>query len=69
MQASLKAQEDAMEWNLMYADGKQPFGPVPFPKINDILKEHCGGEGGNVLDLGPGYGRDAIFLAREQRCR
>ena len=68
MQATSKAQRDAAEWNLMYVEGKQPFGPTPFAKLDAILMEHCK-EGGHVLDLGAGYGRDAIYLAKEHQCR
>jgi len=51
----------------MYAGGKQPFGPAPFQGIDLLLKESVG-EGGSVLDLGAGYGRDALFLATERKC-
>ena len=52
----------------MYSDGKQPFGAAPFPGLDAILTAHVTA-GGNVLDLGAGYGRDAIFLAREHKCQ
>ena len=52
----------------MYSGGKQPFGPLPFPKIDTLLTEHCH-KAGDVLDIGAGYGRDAIYLAKEHKCR
>eukprot|EP00440_Ansanella_granifera_P055572 gb/GFBE01060238.1/.p1 GENE.gb/GFBE01060238.1/~~gb/GFBE01060238.1/.p1 ORF type:complete len:193 (+),score=35.24 gb/GFBE01060238.1/:1-579(+) len=51
----------------MYADGKQPFGPVPFVGLDELLRRHVP-RGGKVLDIGAGYGRDALWLARELGC-
>jgi len=64
---SEEAKKGALEWDGMYTDGKQPFGPSTFPKIDELLKRHVP-EGGSVLELGSGYGRDAIFLAKEHKC-
>jgi len=64
---SEEAKKGALEWDGMYANGSQPFGPTTFAKIDQLLKEHVP-EGGTVLELGSGYGRDAIFLAKERKC-
>lgn len=65
--ASARAVEAAQEWNPMYAEGKQPFGPVPFPGLDALLRQHIS-TNGRVLDIGAGYGRDALWLARELGC-
>ena len=67
MPVSEEAKKGVLEWDSMYVDGKQPFGPTTFAKIDEILKAHVP-EGGTVLELGSGYGRDAIYLAKERKC-
>mmetsp|Transcript_62099 Transcript_62099/g.122740 ORF Transcript_62099/g.122740 Transcript_62099/m.122740 type:complete len:206 (-) Transcript_62099:264-881(-) len=62
-----EAAKGALEWDAMYKDGSQPFGPTTFAKIDELLKEHVP-KGGTVLELGSGYGRDAIFLATQLGC-
>ena len=65
--ASDKALAAALEWDPMYVDGGQPFGPGPFGGIDEVLRSHVK-LGGKVLDIGAGYGRDSLWLARELSC-
>ena len=65
--ANEAAKTAAKEWDPMYVDDKKPFGDVPFSGIDEILRAHVP-VGGKVLDLGAGYGRDAVWLARELGC-
>ena len=67
MPASEKARKNVAEWDDMYKGGAQPFGATSFATIDGLLKRHVP-EGGVVLEIGSGYGRDAVFLAREKAC-
>ena len=49
------------KYNNIYKRKKKAFGDKPYPIVNDLLSFRSEG---NVLDLGCGDGRNALFLAR-----
>jgi SAM-dependent methyltransferase len=59
----------ALEIPARSADLSAPAGagPVPFPGLDALLRQHIS-TNGRVLDIGAGYGRDALWLARELGC-
>eukprot|EP00928_Gymnodinium_smaydae_P081992 TRINITY_DN65420_c0_g1_i1.p1 TRINITY_DN65420_c0_g1~~TRINITY_DN65420_c0_g1_i1.p1 ORF type:complete len:204 (+),score=38.17 TRINITY_DN65420_c0_g1_i1:93-704(+) len=67
MSPSEASKTGVKEWDEMYVDGKHPFGQLPFAGIDALLKDHVPASG-TVLDIGSGYGRDALYLAREHGC-
>ena len=58
--------EDEHQWGSMYAGGAEPFGSEPFTELQEHLRALCSGR--TVLDLGAGYGRDSLWLARNCGC-
>lgn len=66
--ASEQTRLEVSEWDGEYAGGKQPFGASVFPGVDKLLTAHVPA-GGTVIDLGCGYGRDSIFLAKELQCK
>lgn len=61
--AQVRAQPNVESWNQCYAADDYYFGTEP----NDLLVRHCSviRPGGDVLCLGEGEGRNAVFLAHE----
>jgi 2-polyprenyl-3-methyl-5-hydroxy-6-metoxy-1,4-benzoquinol methylase len=64
---SSKAAAAAAEWDPMYAGGQQPFGAGPFLGVDGLLRKWVK-TGVKVLDVGAGYGRDSLWMARELSC-
>eukprot|EP00930_Biecheleria_cincta_P059921 TRINITY_DN45633_c0_g1_i1.p1 TRINITY_DN45633_c0_g1~~TRINITY_DN45633_c0_g1_i1.p1 ORF type:complete len:222 (-),score=40.34 TRINITY_DN45633_c0_g1_i1:87-752(-) len=52
------------EWDATYTCGQQPFGPSPFSKLDALLLDFTPDKA-VIIDLGSGYGRDALFLAQK----
>ncbi len=52
-----------LNWDQMYSDGIAPWDdPAPWPPLRTLVEANCK-PGGSILEVGCGYGSDAVHLA------